>query len=251
MSDRVSIAIACLLLPVAAAAEPLVFLRVDQAGGLDRGGVGASYTLEAARAVLAVQGSADRGDAYTGATHRITAAYGVLDWLTVGVEQSLRQVAGDQLRIGVLAPEVRARLDAFGLPVEGLGAYVQGRVRVTAQRPSSLVGGLVLDRGLGAFVLAARLGFEATVVGTAPELGFRSELGISRALGESWKVSAEEWGSSRWVGGVPENDYHVGPSLQVRWKALKVGLQLGVGEKAAAGLLVVDGVAMVRAALGF
>ncbi|MHB8877365.1 MAG: hypothetical protein ACYC8T_27040 [Myxococcaceae bacterium] len=242
--------IACLLLPVFAGAEPMVFLRVDQAGGLERGNVAASYSVEAARAVIAIEGSGDRGDAYLGAVHRLTAAYGILDWLSLGVEQSLKQPASDQLRIGMLAPELRVRLDRLGLPIEGLGTYLQGRVRVTARRPSSLVGGLVYDRELGSLCLGARLGFESTVGAVVPELGFRSELGIAWRLGDSWRLSAEAWGTTG-LDELSETDYHAGPSVQYRWKALRVGTQLGMGVKSRTRLLIFDSVVMARVAVGF
>jgi len=229
----------------------MVFLRVDQVGGLERGNLGASYSLEAARAVLAIEGRSDQGDAYTGAVHRLTAAYGVFDWLEVGVEQSLKQPAADQLRIGMLAPEVQVRLDRLGVPVEGLGAYLQGRVRVTAPRPSSLVGGLVLDREFGSLCLVGRLGFESTVALGVPELGLRTELGVAWSLGATWRLSAEGWGNTRWVDGLADSDYHAGPSLQVRWSAVRVGLQLGMGVKSRTRQLVLDSVAMARVAVGF
>lgn len=245
------IAIACLLVPVSAAAEPVLFMRVDQAGGLRGGDVGASYSLDAARAVLAIEGSADRGDAYRGATHRLTAAVGIVDWLSAGVEQSFRQPATDELRIGVLAPEVRARLDRVGVPVAGLGTYVQGRIRLNANRPPSFVAGLLLERERGNLRLAARVGFETTVEGPTPENGFRAELGAAWLLGDAWRLSAEGWGNMRWRDGVAESDVHAGPALQVRWKALRLGLQVGTGVRARTRMLVLDSVAAARLAVGF
>lgn len=243
--------LACLLLPASAVAEPVLFLRVDQAGGLDRGQVGASYTLEAARAVLAVEGSADRGDAYRGATHRLSAAYGIVDGLSAGIEQSLKQPGGEPVRLGVTVPELRARLDRLGLPVEGLGTYVQGRIRVDAQRPSSLVGGLILERETPTLRLSARAGFEGTVGGAEQEVGVRAELGAAWKLGPAWRLSAEAWSSTRWVAGTYASDNHAGPALQVRWRALRVGLQLGMGTRSRPRLLILDGVAAARVAVGF
>lgn len=245
------VAMACLLLPASAAAEPMLFLRVDPAGGLDHGQFGAAYSVEAARALLAIEGSTERGDAYAGATHRLAVAYGIVDWLSVGVEQSLKQPSGDELRIGMFSPEVRARLDRLGLGAPGLGTYVQARLRVTAQRPSSLVGGLLLERGSGAFRLSARAGFEGTVGGEEQEVGFRAELGAAWLLGPSWRLSAEAWGNTRWVADISASDYHAGPGLQWRYGALRVGTQLGLGLKSRTRQLVLDGVVALRVAVGF
>ena len=228
-----------------------MFVRVNQVGGLERGDFGASYSLEAARALVAVEGSSDRGDAYTGALHHLSAGYGILDWLSAGVEQSLKQPTSDQLRIGMLAPELRVRLDRLELPVEGLGAYVQGRLRITAVRPSSLVAGVVLDREHATFCVVARVGFEHSVGATVPEYGVRSELGIAWILGESWRLSAEAWGNTHWASGLSESDYHAGPSVQYRWQALRLGLQLGMGVKSRTRMMVLDSVVSARVAVGF
>lgn len=245
------LAVACLLLPASAGAEPMLFLRVDQAGGLERGQFGAAYSVEAARAILALEGTTERGDAYLGATHRLAAAYGITDWLSVGVEQSLKQPSADEVRIGMLSPEARLRLDRLGLAVPGLGTYVQGRIRVAAQRPSSLVGGLLLERASGNFRLAARAGFEGTVGGEAQEVGFRAELGAAWLLDPAWRLSAEAWGNTRWVADISASDYHAGPGLQWRWRALRVGAQLGVGLKSRTRQLVLDSVVALKVAVGF
>lgn len=72
--------VAALLAARAAAAEPLVFVRIDQTGGPSRNLLGTSYGLETQRPVTTVEGSSDRGT-LRGVTHRVAAAYGIVDWL--------------------------------------------------------------------------------------------------------------------------------------------------------------------------
>jgi len=251
LAPLLTVLIATGLAPAVAAAEPMLFLRVDPAGGLEQGDVGAAYSIEAARGLLAIEGSTERGDAYRGATHRLTLAYGITGWLAAGLEMSAKQPATDELRVGMLSPELRLRLDRIGLRVPGLGTYAQGRLRITAQRASSLVGGLIYEHESGSFRFSARAGFEATVGGDAQEVGYRAEIGAGWLLGSAWRLTAEAWGNTRWVADISASDFHAGPGLQYRWDVLRIGTQLGLGLKLRTNQTVLDGVLALRVAVAF
>lgn len=245
---RCALACAALLTASSAAAEPLVFVRIDQTGGMRAGEFGTSWSLEAARAVVALEGSSERGT-YVGATHRLAAAYGITDWLSVGFDQSIKQETADDLRLGMFSPILRFRLDRLGLPVEGLGVYTQLRIHVTGRRPDSFVSGALYERDLGAAHVSGLVGFERSLSGDI-ETGLRTEMGASFRAGEAWRIAGELWGHSTWrPDGLREDGYHAGPSVQYRWTNATVGAQLGLGIESRTGQTIFDGVLLAR--LGF
>jgi hypothetical protein len=248
---KLAAAVVATLLAAPAAAEPQVFVRVNQTGGVLGGELGAGYSLEAAQAVVAVEGSGERG-AYQGATHRLAAAYGIFDWLSVGFDQSIRQQAFDQLRIGMFSPIVRVRLDHLGVPVGGLGVYVQRRIRITGRRPDATVTGALFERDLGPARVEALMGWEHARGDGFTENGLRGEMGVSFKLGEAWRLSGETWGNVHWISttGARESSFHVGPSIRRRFGVVSVGAQLGLGIEDRVGLFLIDGVALLKVGIG-
>jgi hypothetical protein len=228
--------------------EALVFVRVDQTGGLDRGDFATAYSLEGAQAIAPIEGTTDRG-VYRGVTHRLAAGYGVTRWLSVGLEQSIKQQAPGDLQLGMFSPIVRARLDRLGVAVPGLGVYGQGRVRISGRRPDSLIGGVSYEREVGIAQLAGLLGYERTVDGS--ENGFRGEAGVSLRLGTDWRLAGETWGNLEWTPVGREGSCHFGPSLQRRFGAARIGAHVATGVESRVGMLAVDTVAMMRVAVGF
>jgi hypothetical protein len=253
MTRNIALLIA-ILSPAAALADDATevrdFARIDQTGGLGGGEVATAYSLEATRAVAAVEGSTERG-AYRGVTHRLAAAYGILDWLTVGFDQSIRQQELDSAQLGMFSPIVRGRIDLLGVPVPGLGIYAQGRIRVSGRRPDALVGGVSYDRELGGVHLAGVLGYERTVGPQPAENGFRSEIGVARKLGDDWLFSAEAWGHGTWRLGTFESSAHLGPSLQRRIGPVNAGLQLATGFEHRVGMFIIEAIGLCRVGVGF
>jgi hypothetical protein len=200
--------------------------------------------------VKAVEGSSNRG-AYRGVSHRLAAAYGIFDWLTVGFDQSIKQEQLGQAQIGMFSPIVRGRLDELGVPAPGLGVYVQGRIRITGRRPDSIVSGVSYDREVGGVHLVGLLGYERTVGPQPVENGFRSEVGAGKKLGADWRLSAEAWGHMTWDSVGRQSGLHAGPALQRRFGPVTAGLQLGIGLEERLAALTVDAIGLCRIGVGF
>jgi hypothetical protein len=230
-----------LLLPAPAAADDPSFLRVDQTGFYRAQDVGVGYGVETARGIVAARGS-DAANFYGTLTHRVNVGFGVTDWLTLGIEQNVKQ-DGMDFSVGVLAPEVRVG--------RGVAAYSQARIRINAPRPSTMVVGVAADRRIRAFTLAARAGFESTIAADSVERGVRYELGGAWSFARDWSLGAEFWGNSTWTGTGRQGDHHGGPTLQYDVGKLRLGLALAIGVRDRPTQLVVDCVGFLRASARF
>lgn len=240
--------------PALAFAEPPAFTRVGQTAGIDGRELVASYGVDGSRGVVELRGdgTGGRGD-FRGVTHRLAVGVGVTRWLTLGAEQSVKQESTDDLAIGVFAPEIRLRLDRLAARVPtGLALTAGGRVRVKAQRDSSLTAGLAFDRPLGAFDLVSAVAYEVTTV-SQPEHGLRYQVGVGHAVGTRTRLALEGWGAvTRRPDASPlRQDHHAGPSVHVALGRWLLGAGVGVGFKRRPRADYVDATAMVRLAMGW
>ncbi len=239
-----------LLLPSAARADSLSFLRVDQTGLFRSYELAMSYGIEGAQSLRTVSG-ASAPNVYRGITHRFAAGFAIQEWLVLGVDMSARQ-NGLDFAAGMLAPEVRLGLGVFGVEAlrrSGLAVYSQARFRITGRRPSGLVAGIAFSRSFGPVVLGARVGYESTPGAIDPEYGLRYEAGGSVLFAGRWRAGLEAWGAVAWTRNGRESDHHAGPALQVDLRPVRIGLVIAVGARDRPGSLEIDTMGMLRLAV--
>jgi hypothetical protein len=168
---------------------------------------------------------------YQGVTHRIVGYYGILHWLSVGVDQTIQQRTASEFDYGVLAAEARFRLPLLERLGVAPSAFVGPRLRVNARRGSSMVAGLGVERNRGRLKLAVDAGFETAVTPTNRESSMRYEAGASVQLTRLLSAALEAWGVLEWPDSGPfQYAHHGGPTLKLRhdwfWAAVNAGFGL-------------------------
>ncbi|HEY3351981.1 MAG TPA: hypothetical protein VGQ83_01910 [Polyangia bacterium] len=242
-----------------AAGEQFDFTRLVQSSSLDRGDLTTAYTLEVSRSLSVITKGPGGGGGggglggqrdYDGVSHRLAAYYGILRWLSVGVDQTLQQRSASEFQYGVLAAETRFRLPAL----ERLGIqpslFVGPRIRVNARRGHTLVAGTGLERNTGRLKLVVDLGAEAAVTEDNRANSLRYEAGAHYQLTGVLSAALEAWGVLEWPEAGPfQYAHHGGPTLKLRLQRFWAAANVGFGVKDRPNKDFYDATCMVQ--LGF
>jgi hypothetical protein len=220
-----------------ALAEPSDFTHLVSTARMERWELDVSFSEALQRGIgpagAPATGSGMGGGAYVGVGHLISAYFRPFDPLTIGLQQNFRQLAVDDLRVGVLIPEARWLLTPnWAVQLSAVG---QARVRVNARRASTFVVGVSASRLTGRWEFLGTVGYEDGI-DSNPEQGGRYELGASYRLSTLLSFAAEAWGVWTYSPGVPtEFDLHVGPSVRLALGRCWISANLAPGLRSQAG----------------
>lgn len=235
--SRAAVSVLVLLLAAPAAAEQSAFTRVSQDVNVGERDFNSAWSMEMSRAISEQQrsstpspggggggggGTGEGKNSYQGVMHRFYAFYGPTDYFDLGAEQSIRQNSLGDFQYGVLMPRMALKLNPLapgalgGLPVT-LSTFVGSQVRINAQRDSSIITGLQLDRTLGRFSFVSSGAFETTLNSANRENGSRYEAGASYRIWSPLSAAVEAWGTLVWPEqGVFRQTHHAGPSFKLQ-----------------------------------
>ncbi len=118
-------AVATLLSAMPALAAQSDFTRVVQASRLTQGDFASALSVESQGSLVALSGSSESIGSgsgtgmYRGLTYRAYGHYGVTDWLSLGVEPTVKEENFTTFTLATIVPELRVRLvNVPALPVE-------------------------------------------------------------------------------------------------------------------------------------
>lgn len=212
--------------PASAQGQAMVFARVDDLSSLRAQRFYGSYAFETGRRFLA-----DDTTQATNLKHRFSLAWGVSSAVQLSVMQVIKHHLGEEVRPGVLRPQVRLGLgtllpDSVGAWPQDLSLYFAPRVRFNGRRDSSLVLGIgtrtqPVRKASGPatprrWVLTANTGLEVSVPESADEgeVGLRYDLGAGYSVLPELLVGFETWGHATWSkSAFSEQEHAFGPTL--------------------------------------
>jgi hypothetical protein len=228
---------AALLSAGSAFSEPSDFTHLVSTARMERGELDLALSEGLQRGVgpagAPAPGSGLGGGAYTGVGHLLSAYFRPFDPLTLGLQQEFRQLAVNDLRVGVWVPEARWLLTpSWAVQLRAVG---QARLRLNARRGSTYVLGASASRLQGRWDWLGTIGYEHGL-DSNPEQGGRYELGASYRWSSLWSFAAEAWGVWTATPDAPfEFDLHLGPSVRVTLGRCWVSGNLAPGVRLQAG----------------
>jgi len=239
--------------PAAEHGPETVFYRADDLAALHPGTFTASYGVESGEHLT------ETTKAY-GIKHKLQAAFGATRWLKLSVEQNMKRNGNTgELRVGVLAPQVRLTLrgmlpDSAGRWPLDVSAFFGPRIRIQGRREPSVVAGFGSNTPRGPFHFTVNQGLEVTGAnpekGLQSELGPRYDLGVGYELGLGFVAEAEVWGHVAWSrGGYAEQEHHAGPSMLFVYRPVRFALGGATGWRDERGTKLWDVSGMLTAGL--
>lgn len=209
-------------------AREMVFARANDVASLEAQSFSASYAFETGK-----RWNPSGTEQLTSLKHRLQAAYGLLPWLQLSMEQTIKHHANsDEVKPGVTRPELRLSLSnifpgSLGrLPV-GLSTYVAGQIRTTGRRDSAVVWGIGARAAGHRLVFTANAGVEVSVPDRADysQVGPRYDMGISYECFDNFAVGLEAWGHASWSNQeFSEQEHAVGPTVFYYAEPFRLGV---------------------------